>query len=700
MIDSSVASEPTGTTRISIGRIRNIIVIVLTASVLAFTGGVFLLVERIFDNFGPRVREDLIWKTVRGAQELGRASDLGFAMADGEAIREAFGDYRSSKDVLAIVAWSPQGVVLATHGVSPEPAAALFQGPAGRLRETPGYFVSWAGSFIEQSQVGRVAVVVGTGRLVESRSLLRRVQLATGGAALLAWLGGLWFVSFFARAIAKRDAQLARYAATLENKVAERTVELGQRNRGMRLVLDNVSQGFITVDRQGVMEPERSSIVDRWLGEPAPGQLFADYLGRVDARAAAWFGLNLEAIRDDELPLEVILDQMPKQLVIERRTMMMDYIPITDGQTLQKLLIVMSDVTAELAREQLEREQRELAHLFHSIRTDRNGFVEFFEEAEQLVSKIAHEETLGPLVEKRLVHTLKGTSSLFQLRSVVEVCHRVESRMAENGEGLTKEDRLGVERTWDRVAHHARELLGDEQPNSLDLSGEDYARIRSLVEGEASHRQLAAVLESWKLEPIALRLARLGKEGQRLAERLAKPALEVVIDSDDIRLAPGRFAAFFSNLTHVVRNAVDHGIEPPERRRAGGKSAAGKLTFRSRIEGGLLTISVTDDGAGIDWHKVTTKARLADLPHETEEQLTQALFSDGLSTKEDITLVSGRGVGLAAVLSSLTALGGSVRLRSHPGEGTTFEFSLPATDALSAARPVLVVANRELSGLS
>src|SRR3990170_6297235 len=100
MLDPAAAAEPEGAPRISIGRIRNIIIVVLTSSVLAFTGGVVLLVDRIFDNFGPRVREDLIWKTVRGAQELAGASDLGFAMADGNTVRRAFGDYRSSKDVL------------------------------------------------------------------------------------------------------------------------------------------------------------------------------------------------------------------------------------------------------------------------------------------------------------------------------------------------------------------------------------------------------------------------------------------------------------------------------------------------------------------------------------------------------------------------------------------------------------------------
>jgi HPt (histidine-containing phosphotransfer) domain-containing protein len=675
-----------GLERISIPRLRKWFGAVLTLAVVGFTAGVSLLVDQIFDDFGPGVREDLIWKTVRGAQELARATDLGFAMRDQQTVVSAFGQYRTSKDVMAIVAIDPKGAVIATHGGAPEAPGALFAGQPGQLRETAHYFVSWAGSFIESAEVGRVAVVVSTRRLVESRERLRQILFATIAAGAVVWLGGLVVVSFFARGIAKRDARLAGYASTLERKVQERTAELDRRNRGMRLVLDNVDQGFITVDRDGVMEPERSAIVDRWLGTPQPGQTFQDYVRPRDATASDWFQLGVAALRDDHMPVEVTLDQLPRRMAVGAAAMKLDYIAINEGGTLQRLLIVVSDVTAALAREQLQREHAEMAHLYHAVSSDRPGFEEFLDEANQLVARLNHVglvEAPDPVLEKRLVHTLKGACGLYQLPSVVDICHVIESRMAEDGGALGGGDRQAITQAWDRVAQHARELLGERRYDVIELALTDYQHLRTLIQGGAPHRELAMVLDAWTMEALAPRLRRLGKQAQQLAGRLGKPPVEVLVEANGVHVEPGVYAAFFTSLVHVVRNAVDHGIESVERRRAQGKPETATLALSSRLDAGRLVVTVTDDGAGVDWAKLAERARAAGLPDHSHELLVEALFADGVSTRDQVSSVSGRGVGLAAVRAALLELGGSVRVHSQDGRGTTFEFSFPPADTLS-----------------
>jgi two-component system, chemotaxis family, sensor kinase CheA len=678
--------EAKGLEKISIPRLRKLFVAVLTVSVVGFTAGVSLLVDRIFDNFGPSVREDLIWKTVRGAQELARATDLGFAMGDQQTVLRAFGDYRASADVLAIVAVDPKGTVVASHGQSPEPVAQLFRGAAGQLRATGGHMVSWAPSFIESAEVGRVAVVVSDRRLVEARGRLREILLATVAAGVTVWLGGLVFVNFFARGIARRDARLASYASTLERKVEERTVELDRRNRGMRLVLDNVDQGFITVDRQGVMESERSAFVDSWLGAPSPGQTFQDYLRGWDDQAGGWFEIGLAAIRDDQMPLEVILDQMPRRIAVGPATMKLDYIAINEGATLQRLLIVISDVTAALAREQLQREHGEMAQLYHAVSSDRAGFEEFLDEAGHLVNQLTDADPAAardPVVQKRLVHTLKGACGLYQLPSVVEVCHAIESRMADDGGALTASDGQAIGQAWTRVSQHARELLGQGRHDVIELAVDDYHRLRALIQAGTPHRDLSLVLDGWTMEALAPRLRRLGKQAQQLAGRLGKPPPEVSVEANQVCVEPEVYTAFFTSLVHVVRNAMDHGIEPAERRRAQGKPETGTLRLASRLDGDRLVVTVSDDGAGVDWARVAERARAAGLPDHSHELLVEALFADGVSTKDEVSSVSGRGVGLAAVRAALVELGGSVRVESRDGSGTTFEFSFPPASALS-----------------
>jgi two-component system sensor histidine kinase and response regulator WspE len=147
-------------------------------------------------------------------------------------------------------------------------------------------------------------------------------------------------------------------------------------------------------------------------------------------------------------------------------------------------------------------------------------------------------------------------------------------------------------------------------------------------------------------------------------------------------------------LTHLLRNAVDHGLEPPEQRRAAGKPEAGLVRVEARHRAGALAITVSDDGRGIDLGRLREKvverrlttAALAETMSEPE--LLEFLFLPGFSTAGALTEYSGRGVGLDVVQTMVRQVGGSVRITTRPGRGTTFHLQLPIT--LSVLRAVLV----------
>ena len=148
-------------------------------------------------------------------------------------------------------------------------------------------------------------------------------------------------------------------------------------------------------------------------------------------------------------------------------------------------------------------------------------------------------------------------------------------------------------------------------------------------------------------------------------------------------------------LTHIVRNAVDHGIEPPEERLAVGKPAEGLLRLRAFHEGGRINIEISDDGAGIDPVKIRAKA--VQRGHMSAEQAAtlndhdalMLIFLPGFSTAEKITNVSGRGVGMDVVKTNIEKIGGQVDIESVVGEGTTLKIKIPLTLAII---PALIVA--------
>jgi len=147
-------------------------------------------------------------------------------------------------------------------------------------------------------------------------------------------------------------------------------------------------------------------------------------------------------------------------------------------------------------------------------------------------------------------------------------------------------------------------------------------------------------------------------------------------------------------LTHLVRNAVDHGIELPEVRQATGKNPEGRLFLRAFHEGGQVNIEISDDGAGLDYEKISNKAIQKGMitadqaARMTEREIANLIWLPGFSTAEKVTNVSGRGVGMDVVKTNIEKIGGTVDVQSKPGQGSTVRMKIPLTLAII---PALIV---------
>src|SRR5262249_31405802 len=139
-------------------------------------------------------------------------------------------------------------------------------------------------------------------------------------------------------------------------------------------------------------------------------------------------------------------------------------------------------------------------------------------------------------------------------------------------------------------------------------------------------------------------------------------------------------------LTHMLRNAIDHGVEPPELRAACGKSIEGTVTLRAAHEGGSIVIEVSDDGAGFNRSRIAARARATGLSAQPEQlpdaELLGFVFAPGFSTADTVTDLSGRGVGMDVVRHNIDALRGTIDIASVEGEGSTVTARLPLTLAI------------------
>jgi len=176
----------------------------------------------------------------------------------------------------------------------------------------------------------------------------------------------------------------------------------------------------------------------------------------------------------------------------------------------------------------------------------------------------------------------------------------------------------------------------------------------------------------------------------RDAARTLGKEVEFVVEGREIELDRTLLEQMADPLVHLLRNAIDHGIEPPDVRTRAGKRPAGRLTLSATRERSAVVIRLQDDGRGVDRDKVLRKAKvmgLVDAERESleDDEVLRVIARAGFSTADRVTALSGRGVGIDAVVSRVRALGGVVELRSTPGGGTSFSLKLPVTLAVIPA---------------
>jgi two-component system chemotaxis sensor kinase CheA len=161
---------------------------------------------------------------------------------------------------------------------------------------------------------------------------------------------------------------------------------------------------------------------------------------------------------------------------------------------------------------------------------------------------------------------------------------------------------------------------------------------------------------------------------------------ELVTDGEDVEVDMRMVEHLRDPLTHMIRNALHHGIEPVKERKALGKSPAGRVTLRAYHEGGSVVIQVADDGAGLNRDAILARARalgrVSDIETVSEQDLYRLIFEPGLSTVERVTELSGRGVGMDVVRRNIETLRGSIGIQSREGVGTTITIRVPLTLAI------------------
>jgi histidine kinase len=529
---------------------------------------------------------------------------------------------------------------------------------------------------------------------VSSQGKLVAVLYAENNAATHAFTAGrlkLLEVIAAQAAISITNAQLYD---SLELKVFERTRELSAKTAEVTAILNSLQQGVFTVDDQLRVGPSYSPHLEQLLGtrtianEESIELLFAgSTLGedaREMARSALIFGfgvpVSLAAINWAHLPKE-FQRAAPSG---EVQHLEIDWSPIVGEEgNVDKMLVVVRDVTGlrEL-RAAAARSARELDIIAEILE---RGVLEFRRFCDATRGAMREMSTLLPSTEKptrdlvelsfRHLHTAKGNARMLGLTRLVDIIHEAEESYVElrrRPETAVDPKSLlaGVERVLAGLAEYeavANRKLGDVRSEADRRSTEALDAIATIIcevgRGNLSADDAVGRIDGALKRRSAIPLRDLVAECARmlpsLARELGKTPPSVQCGGATLELKPTWAKVMRDVLVHALRNALDHGIESPEQRTAAGKAVSGQISVLCSRAESRITVRIRDDGQGL---RVEALRRAGGNPQISDEELAQRVFVSGVSTADQSSRVSGRGVGLDAVQAFVRRQGGDVRI--------------------------------------
>jgi two-component system chemotaxis sensor kinase CheA len=479
--------------------------------------------------------------------------------------------------------------------------------------------------------------------------------------------------------VERRKAEVALQKAhdELELRVVDRTREL-------RAILDNVACGFLLIDSRLIVQPGYTASCHELLGvSQVAGQHIGELLGLTAAEAEA-YSCGVEQVFEDVLPEECSLDQLQHRfpskhglaLQVEPRVVRSD-----DGRP-RLLLLTISDIS-QLEAAQRENDQNRA--LLRILRQKPAFELLLKDTKEQLAA--AHQAIHDVVFVRRVAHTIKGNVSLYGLSSIARLIHELEERTELDSSAL---DAISDAFRSFLASHFS--LLGLELERragrSFVLSEAQLAKLHEALDALGEHAaRLRPILREFEGTPARDLLGPMDEFVAGLAGRTGK-AVRLELSGMDKWVDSSLMAPVFHVLPHLVRNALDHGIEAAGAR--GTKPEAATLRIELQESESHYSLLVQDDGRGIDPAAVLSAAVANGVvtPGEatrlSQREIALLIFRDGVSTAHHVTEISGRGVGMPAVRAEVERLGGSVVVQTELGVGTRFELRVPKPDAEGA----------------
>ena len=466
------------------------------------------------------------------------------------------------------------------------------------------------------------------------------------------------------------------YARNLEREVNLKTKKI-------KNLVENLGQGFMVIDKEGEVQEGATQITKTFFRTDCENKDLSDILKLSDEKREG-FKKWIQNVWRGIIPFKDLIAFAPKVYEEEGCYIELDYRPIyIEGQKgkIDKIICIASDKTHEIVLERELDEDKQRTIFITTCLQNPVEFMDILNDTFLLFETYQDILAMGTDELFRKFHTLKARYGQFGVKHLIEAINDIETCLSrkESDPLETRVQYFEKELKAFIEEHHlvieaSRKFLVD-TGNAVPIS-ELMEKSEGLPDKEAL---LSYFREHYLLSDLKIKFERYRTLVDELADRQGKD-IAFYLRGDEIRVDTNQYSHLTNTMIHLFRNMVDHGIEPEDERREMGKAQKGVIKVDFKKEGDHFFIDFFDDGAGIDPEKVKKKVIDLGLKEEKDlkdQDLISMIFLPGFSTKDEVTDISGRGVGMDAVREEVERLGGTIKVDSTLNQGTHFQIELP-----------------------
>tara|TARA_Y100001954_G_C15827537_1_gene613050 strand:+ start:5076 stop:7820 length:2745 start_codon:yes stop_codon:yes gene_type:complete len=483
------------------------------------------------------------------------------------------------------------------------------------------------------------------------------------------------------------------YALELEMESTEIMMEqIFNQKKKRDLLLGSLSEGFLTINKEGIIEEGATRVSQDLLevnlteSEVEKIEIWDVLFQEGEKRDI--FKKWIEKVFESKFSFRDLKGLAPKKFEgTKKKHIELEFRPIYEKESkikVDKIVIIASDKTKEVElKEQLNRDKENIEFINKCLQNPLE-FVDLIFDTQTLI----HDFYFSYKGEKELLfrgfHTLKARFGLFGLKKITNLIDNIETAISEEKVGNMKrsikllDEKLISFMKTNRIIVEAANKALVEEGSAIQVS----EVLKRAKQFNVTSDYIDYIKKEYLYSDIKTKFERYVSLVNELAQRQDK-SIEVKISGEEILVDTNKYSKFINSSIHIFRNMVDHGIEPEDERIAKTKPQKGKIKLLFKKDKRDFEIEIQDDGQGIDLDKIKKKALDDGLKSKDEisnfkkQEILNLIFLPGFSTKEDVTDISGRGVGMDAVKKEVIDLNGDIQVSSKIDEGTTFVIKLP-----------------------